>query len=79
MKSDKLLILAEIWLRSGEKISTVRFYDNHADKLPSEICEDLIKNAEEVIRTHDVSMMDFGTLMVRLADISAIKFTPFEY
>lgn len=79
MKSDKLPILAEIWLRNGEKIATIGFYDNFDNKIPSEICEYLVQKAEENIRTHDISMMDFGTLMVRLSDISAIKFTPFEY
>lgn len=79
MKSDKLPILAEIWLRSGEKISTVRFYDNHADKLPSEICNKIAKSIENEIRMQDVVMMNFGSLTIRVADISAIKFTPFEY
>lgn len=66
----------DIFLRSGEKISTIIYINNPNNISQSELCEQYVEKLMDVLKRTSFGVK-FGTMLVRISDISAISVTPY--
>lgn len=71
-------IQVDIWLKNGEKLSSIDYFENPNDDDPVTLCEKHIENLESIfVESGNVRAAIFGGLIVNTEDISAIKYSPY--
>lgn len=70
-------VKVDIWLRTGEKVSTIGYLKSSETMLPGEICDKFVDGLGLNFFSSTSTAFIFGGLVVRVEDVSAIKVSPF--
>lgn len=71
-------IQVDIWLKNGEKLSSIDYFENPDSIDPSDLCAQHIENLESIFtKNGNIGAVIFGGLIVNADDISAIKYSPY--
>lgn len=78
VKFGETPIQVDIWLKNGEKLSSIDYFENPDSIDPNDLCAQHIENLESIFdKDGKITAVIFGGLIVNTEDISAIKYTPY--